>query len=160
MIELIGAHEHKLVAYSVRFTGDLEASREIVQETFLKLCDRWRKVERKAVPWLYTVCRNASIDYCRRNGRLRPLWKEAELRSEGTEVWQNLSFLQKLLEPLSQNEREVLRLKFQAGLSYKDISDVTHLSVSNVGVILHGAMKKLKAYLLDEYPMACEAKKK
>ena len=49
-----------------------------------------------------------------------------------------------LVERLPDNQREVVRLKFQSGLSYREIADVTQLSVSNVGFLLHGAMKKLR----------------
>ena len=48
---------------------------------------------------------------------------------------------------LSENQQEVVRLKFQEGLSYKEIAAVTELSVSNVGYLIHTAIKKLRADL-------------
>jgi RNA polymerase sigma-70 factor (ECF subfamily) len=41
----------------------------------------------------------------------------------------------------------VVRLKFQHGLSYKEIAAVTELSVSNVGYLIHTAIKKLRTEL-------------
>ena len=41
-------------------------------------------------------------------------------------------------------EREVLRLKFEDGLSYKEMSAVTGKSVSHVGVLLHTALKRIR----------------
>jgi len=53
----------------------------------------------------------------------------------------------KALGELSANQQEVIRLKFQAGLSYKEIARVTDLSVSNVGFLIHTGLKKLRERL-------------
>ena len=50
---------------------------------------------------------------------------------------------------LSSNQQEVLRLKFQSGFSYQEIADVTGLKLSNVGVLLHTAISKLREKLKD-----------
>ena len=49
-----------------------------------------------------------------------------------------------------QNQQEVLRLKFQHGLSYREISGVTELTVSHVGVLIHNGLKALRARLGDQ----------
>jgi RNA polymerase sigma-70 factor (ECF subfamily) len=58
--------------------------------------------------------------------------------------------LQKLLGQLSANKQEVIRLKFQEGMSYRQISDVTGLTVSNVGYLLHTALAELRAEMERE----------
>ena len=55
--------------------------------------------------------------------------------------------VRRLLETLPENQQEVLRLKFQAGLSYREISRVTALSVSNVGYLIHTAIRTLRRQL-------------
>lgn len=50
----------------------------------------------------------------------------------------------KMIDLLPPNQQEVLRLKFQNGFSYKQISRITSLSVSNVGFLLHTAIKRLR----------------
>ena len=50
---------------------------------------------------------------------------------------------------LSTKQQEVLRLKFQSGFSYREIADVTGLTLSNVGVLLHTAISKLQEKLKD-----------
>ena len=52
--------------------------------------------------------------------------------------------LLRLLDSLPGNQQEVLRLKFQNGLSYREISRVTDLSVTNVGFLIHTALKSLR----------------
>jgi RNA polymerase sigma-70 factor (ECF subfamily) len=53
----------------------------------------------------------------------------------------------RFLERLPENQREVIRLKFQGDLSYKEISEVTGLSVSNVGFLIHTGIKRLRSMM-------------
>jgi RNA polymerase sigma-70 factor (ECF subfamily) len=48
------------------------------------------------------------------------------------------------MEALPENQREVVRLKFQNGMSYKEIATVTELTVSNVGFLIHTALATLR----------------
>jgi RNA polymerase sigma-70 factor (ECF subfamily) len=48
---------------------------------------------------------------------------------------------------LPANQQEVVRLKFQNSLSYKEISAITGLSVTNVGYLLHTAIQTLRGKL-------------
>ena len=56
----------------------------------------------------------------------------------------------RLLDALPEHQREVVRLKFQAGLSYAEISRFTGHSVSNVGFLLHTALKTLRRQMQRE----------
>jgi RNA polymerase sigma-70 factor (ECF subfamily) len=49
-----------------------------------------------------------------------------------------------MVDRLPDSQREVLRLKFQEGLSYKEISRITSHSVSHVGVLIHNAIKSIR----------------
>ena len=55
-----------------------------------------------------------------------------------------------LLGNLPDNQQEVVRLKFQNGLSYRQISEITELTVSNVGYLIHTAIKTLRTKLNSE----------
>lgn len=52
------------------------------------------------------------------------------------------------LENLPERQQEILRLKFQSGLSYQEIARVMDLSVGNVGFIIHTALKTLRVRML------------
>ena len=54
-----------------------------------------------------------------------------------------------LLVLLTENQQEVIRLKFQNDLSYREIAEITGMTVSNVGVILHTGLKKLRSLMKD-----------
>ena len=49
-----------------------------------------------------------------------------------------------LLADLPRNQQEVVRLKFQDGLSYRDIAEITGFTSSNIGYLLHVALKRLR----------------
>ena len=56
----------------------------------------------------------------------------------------------RLLDRLPDNQQEVIRLKFQNDLSYREISEITGLSVSNVGFLLHVGIKRLREIMKND----------
>ena len=68
-------------------------------------------------------------------------------QTDATETQDNAQQVLKLVGALSDNQKEVIRLKFQNGLSYRQISDITDLTVSNVGYLIHTAIQKLREQL-------------
>ena len=56
----------------------------------------------------------------------------------------------KILETLPVSQQEVIRLKFQNELSYKEISLVTGLSVTNVGFLIHAGLKAIRQNMLAQ----------
>ena len=145
--------EAPLLRYARRILGDLERARDVVQDTFLRLCrEDPARVDGHLAQWLFTVCRNRALDVQRREGRLRRL-DEAELseqpsseptparRLEGQET---LEQVRAVLATLPGSQREVLHLKFQEHLSYQEIATVTGLTVNHVGVLVHNGLKAIR----------------
>jgi RNA polymerase sigma-70 factor (ECF subfamily) len=62
-----------------------------------------------------------------------------------------------LLEVLPINQREVIRLKFQNGFSYQEISRISGHSVSNVGYLIHAGVKALRLQLFAREAAASRA---
>ena len=151
--QAIKDHEGPLLRYALSFVSEIETARDIVQETFLSLCrQQYDDLRPKLAQWLFTVCRNRAIDVQRKESRMRPsnncvikeqpdagASPESSLVRDETEakLWQQVA-------NLTERQQEVLRLKFSGGLSYREIAGVTGLTVSNVGVILHTAITKLR----------------
>ena len=52
-----------------------------------------------------------------------------------------------LIEQLPENQQSVIRLKFQHGLSYREIAEATGLSSSNVGYLIHVGLQTLRRKL-------------
>jgi RNA polymerase sigma factor (sigma-70 family) len=147
-----------LTLYATRLLRDPEAARDVVQETFLKLCGSERpSIEDHLAEWLFTVCRNRALDVLRKEQRMSQLREEQVHRCLSTDPAPLDSMerqelgrrVLELLENLPVNQREVLRLKFQNGFSYQEISRISGHSVSNVGYLIHAGIKTLRGYLFE-----------
>ena len=154
--EALERHGAALTRYAASITGDEDSARDVVQDTFIRLCDESPgALAGRLAPWLFTVCRNRALDMNRKLHRLVPLPDEtAESTLDpqpdpavAVEQRETTALAMDLLATLPAAHREVVRLKFQAGLSYAEIADVTQLSVTNVGFILHTALKTLRQRL-------------
>ncbi len=132
IIAALRRFEHPLILYARRIINDPERARDVVQDTFLKLCRRPREeVEPRLAEWLYTVCRNGALDVTRKERRMKVVEQESEPASGGggpalvVERQEEGRMALELLAALPEKQREVLCLKFQGGLSYGEISRVT-----------------------------------
>jgi RNA polymerase sigma-70 factor (ECF subfamily) len=149
--EALARYERPLISHARAITGDLESARDAVQETFLRLSrqDVCALAPRLA-PWLFMVCKNCALDHRRKILRFQegPLEDEhadaGRSPSADAEHREETSLLRRLVGELSPREQELVRLKFEAGLSYKEIAETLRISVSNVGVQLHNAIQSLK----------------
>jgi RNA polymerase sigma-70 factor (ECF subfamily) len=127
------------------------AALDVVQDTFVELCTADReRVEGHLAAWLFTVCRNRAISARRKTARLRPP-EEADVDAmPGSEPTRKLETKDEArnvvaaLAGLAERDREVVSLRFAGDLSYKEIADVTGLTVSHVGVILHHAIRSVR----------------
>lgn len=144
-------YERPLIAYAKTFTGDLDAARDAVQETFLRLSRQDVKaLEKRLAPWLFLVCRNCALDHQRKIVRFVPEGLDhdpadsAPAPDAAASEAEDHSHLRSLLDGLPEKQRELVVLKFEAGLSYQEISEATRLSVSNVGYQLHHAIRTLR----------------
>lgn len=176
--EAIRQFEQSLIAYARRMTGDLESAREIVQETFLRLwkaiqtdCEPLRGDEGEArirlcrsegatrapliTEWLFTVCRHLAVDRWRKEKKMQTIETIDERSDPGSspetsvESKQGLHWILSCVGRLGAQEQEVIRLKFQQDLSYKEISRITGATVSHVGVILHNAIQTIRAEIRE-----------
>ena len=150
---LVRRFEIPLLEYATRITGDRERARDIVQETFVQF-QRARREQSDSAPvkWLFTVCRNRALNVCRKERRM--LFLDDELMAsrpagdpapyEGLEQKEASGFLMRIIATLPPRQQEVLQLKFQNDFTYQEIADITKLSVSNVGVVIHTALKTLR----------------
>ncbi len=133
--------------------GDGPVAEDLTADTFEKA---WRKRNRYRYDlasfstWLFTIARRVAIDHYRRQRPVTPLDSVSELTAEETpeslahkrSEFTRLSFL---LSRLEDRERDLVALKYGAGLTNQAIAGLTGLTESNVGVILHRTLKRLKS---------------
>jgi RNA polymerase sigma-70 factor (ECF subfamily) len=97
--------------------------------------------------WLFGIARNAALDELRRRKRTTALSDEAaaqEGRREESEGVVRRVTVQVALAGLAPRERELIALKFHAGLSNPEIARVLGVSESNAGTLLHRTITKLR----------------
>jgi RNA polymerase sigma factor (sigma-70 family) len=159
---VVAQYERQLTTYAVHVLKDVERARDVVQESFVKLCSAERKdVEPRLAQWLFTVCRNLSIDVMRKERRMYLLSEGQAERYESAmpgphdraEQDDSVSVVLRSLADLPETQQEVIRLKFQHGLSYKQIGDILNLTVTNVGFLIHTGLKTLRQRLADGSPV-------
>ena len=149
-------YEGALIGYAASILRDSDRARDVAQDPFIRLFEQDpEKVAPALKPWLFTVCRNRCFDILRKEKRMSNLEDEKIDRiSDGSEDPASAfersdqhGEVLRFLERLPSNQREVIRLKFQGEMSYKEISEVTDLSVSNVGFLIHAGLKRLRGLM-------------
>lgn len=152
--EAVERYEAPLMAYALRLLdGHLEGAQDAVQETFLRLCRTPpERLEGRLAPWLFAVCRTRVIDMKRSAHRpppttAVPLADPSPGPQQVAQATDEAAQLQRLVEELPERQRELLYLRLHAGLSYREIAEVTGLSVTNVGYHLHSAIRSLRSQL-------------
>jgi RNA polymerase sigma-70 factor (ECF subfamily) len=148
---VLAEYEKPLTRYAAHITGDVERARDVVQDTFLKLCLQKRaRIQDHLAQWLYTVCRNRALDVLRKERKMTGIGDaRLEARSgpefhSALEKEEQLSGVLAILATLPANQQEVLRLKFQGDLSYQEISRITGFSVTNVGFLIHTGLQTIR----------------
>jgi RNA polymerase sigma-70 factor (ECF subfamily) len=151
--EIVQQFEIPLLQYARRITGDREHARDVVQETFVKFQRNGAlRREEKPATWLFTVCRNAALNVCRKERRIMYLDEEVidSRENEQTMPFDQLErreatgFLLRIVATLPARQQEVIQLKFQNDFSYEQIAEVMQTTANNVGVLLHTALKTLR----------------
>lgn len=153
LLETLERYERPLIRYALTILDDLDQARDIAQDVFIKLSQNLQTLDRdRLAPWLFTVCKNRALDHRRKHQRLIPMENATlDLQSSNTpapssameesELNQQLT---RWMSELPDKQREAVRLKFQSGLSYKEISQVLDTSIGNVGTLIHLGVTHLR----------------
>jgi RNA polymerase sigma-70 factor (ECF subfamily) len=154
--ELFAALESPLLSYALRLAGEMSAAEDLVQEAFMKLQAEFQDV-REPRSWLYQTVHNLALNQRRQARQIisldahrpdapdgaadpadpKPLPDEQLVRMEG------IGLVRLTLETLDARSRELIRLKFNEDLSYKEIGARTGLKTGHVGYLLHCALKSM-----------------
>lgn len=158
---LVDAYQARLLRYAARLLGNASAAEDVVQRAFIKCAASWKgplEPSDELCAWLYRVAHNEALDHLRRERRRGFLHrrKADEDRHLGDDVQpppapdgipDEAAAAAEALRRLSPREQTLITLRVYEEKSYRDIADITGLSVDNVGVTLHNALKKLAAMI-------------
>ena len=157
MEAIVSAHEAPLLRYAAGILGSSHAAQDVVQNAFIKLFREWKPGVRPTEAirgWLYRVVHNEAVDYLRRETRLHLLHEAhaqqlmaAASANPGPDRAEQMQMIVAQIRRLSLGEQQVLLLRLQEGLSYREISEVTGRTEGNVGCLLHEAVRKLSGMM-------------
>ena len=139
-------------AYVATLLRDRAAAEDITALAFERAYRRRRTFDRRRGEeraWLFGIARNAALDELRRRRRLATLVAEPEDLAERTaddcaDVALRRTAVTAALASLSAREREIVALKFHAGLSNGELARVLGVSESNAGTLVYRVMEKLR----------------
>jgi RNA polymerase sigma-70 factor (ECF subfamily) len=135
-------------AYVATLVGDRAAAEDVVASAFERAYrkrhtyDPRRGSERA---WVFGIARNAALDELRRRGRVVPLRAEVaeDVPAPGVDADVRAT-VRAAVARLEPRDRELVALRFHAGLTTAELAAVLGVSESNAGTRLHRAMTKLR----------------
>jgi RNA polymerase sigma-70 factor (ECF subfamily) len=137
----------RVYAYVASLLRDRSAAEEVTAQAYERAYRKrgsYRAGRGSPEAWLFGIARHAALDELRRLKR-----RAAEIEVEGDEDHSEGVVLRETvraaLATLDGKERDLLALKYKAGLSNAEIARVLAVSESNVGTRLHRTMEKLRS---------------
>ena len=143
---LIRRHKNRVYAYILMVVKDKELAEDLFQDTFIKVINTFRsgqyKEEGKFIQWVMRIAHNLIIDYFRKSKRIPivensdeyDIFDKIRLPVESIEeqliTEQIHRDVKKLIDYLPEEQKEVLVMRHYADMSFKDIAEVTNVSIN------------------------------
>jgi RNA polymerase sigma-70 factor (ECF subfamily) len=157
--ELVNAHGRDVLNVALRVCGDAETAKDVYQEVFLAIWQRWHTYNGTVHwgPYLYRVTVRKALEAARarRNVSAVPGANESEPQSPGPEPDSALRAdelqrkLTQLVAELPKRQADVFVLARIEGLDHATIAEILGCSVNSVRVSLHRAVKQLAREMGD-----------
>jgi RNA polymerase sigma-70 factor (ECF subfamily) len=143
---LINRHQSKIFGFIYSKIPDRDISNDIFQDTFIKVIKTLKSnsynEEGKFLPWVMRIAHNLIIDHFRKNKKM-PMFRETEefsifsIMSDDSLTIENKIIrdqvetdLKKLILELPEDQKEVLVMRMYQDMSFKEISEVTGVSIN------------------------------
>jgi len=144
--KLIRRHKNRVFAYILMVVKDKELAEDLFQDTFIKVINTIRngsyKEEGKFIQWVMRIAHNLIIDYFRKSKRIPvienrdeyDIFEKVRIPVESVEerliTEQIHRDVKKLIEYLPREQKEVLIMRHYGDMSFKDIAEVTNVSIN------------------------------
>lgn len=143
---LINRHESKIYSFILSKIRDTELANDVFQDTFVKVINTLRQgrynEEGKFLPWVMRIAHNLVIDHFRRLKRMPTVSPNADfdifdvihdgkMDAEESMIHdQIINDVQKLIEFLPDEQKEVLKLRHYSRMSFQEIAEATDVSIN------------------------------
>lgn len=159
---IMDRYERKLFSYARKFLTGQDNIEDVVQEVFIKTYQNIKSFDlsQKFSPWIYRIAHNTFVNALRKNSKnplrffdfdtfiAHPIYEDTvPVEKEQERV---IDLVDKGLDKLSPEYREIIILFYIENMSYKEIADILHIPIGTVSVRLLRAKKALKKHVPDE----------
>lgn len=139
-----------LFHYLLRMTADYDLARDIMQESFTRCLERYGEgIDSAAL--LYRIARNLVVDHARKKARSEPLGDvqvaDPVALDHHLMVREQYRDVLEALQRLGFEDRELLSLVADEGLSYREIASILGANENTIKVRVHRARKRLRSIL-------------
>lgn len=149
---LFERYQKKLFNFFMRLTYDQAASEDLIQNVFVRIMkySNTYKPDLKFKTWIYQLSRNQFHDYYRKEVEKRDdftdvaTMRDHDLQAEGGIDHEQRAQLEVAMQKLSVEKRELLVMSKMQGMHYEDIAEIKEISIANVKVQVHRALKELR----------------
>ena len=155
--------KNKLFRFALRFLGNEEEAKDIVQEVFIRVWNGRQQMERVEnwEAWCMRITRNLSLDRIRLMNRkqTQPIEESFNVHHkdltpyESTEMDESMQKITQMIQALPEKQRQVIHLRDVEGYSYQEICDILELDMNQVKVNLFRARNAVREKLvkIDAY---------
>jgi RNA polymerase sigma-70 factor (ECF subfamily) len=166
--KLISRHQNRVYAYILMIVKNKELADDLFQDTFIKVVNTIRSgaynEEGKFLQWVMRIAHNLIIDHFRKSKRIPVIdnGKNDEFNifdtlnvldpsiEERIITEQIHSDVRKLIELLPDEQREVLYMRHYAEMSFKDIAEVTDVSINTALGRMRYALINLRKLIVEK----------
>jgi RNA polymerase sigma-70 factor (ECF subfamily) len=156
--ELYLLYAQPVFRYIFSRIGSVSEAEDITSQTFLAALERFPKYRHDGyfASWLFSIARNKSADYFRKHGKETPLGAAALDYSAPNLLQQvikteRIAALSKLIDTLHEEERDLIRLRYAAELSFAEIGHVLNQKEDTVKKSVYRLLARLKVQLEDSH---------
>ncbi len=151
LIEEFYPYMYRFFYYRTRTREDAE---DLSSEVFVRVVQSIEGQKGRFLPWLYRIARNILIDYYRKKGRSREIsFHGLEPYVSGNEAGPGAGLsdddIKRMSEDLTEEQKEVIILKFIEGLNNSDISQIMNKSVEAIKGLQFRALSRLRKVYKD-----------
>ncbi len=143
----------KLFGYLVNILHDKDVAEDILQTTWLKAIEALPSFKGQASSfssWIFAIARNECKQYWRKLGREVPFDPQLHDRQATDSKDEDKILIGQIMAGLSQNDRELIRLRYIADLPMNDIARVLKINPIAVRVRMHRALSSAKNVLRNQ----------
>jgi len=144
---LLKKHKDKVFAFILSKIKNYNLAHDVFQDTFIKVINSFKKgqynEEGKFVPWVMRIAHNLVIDHFRKTNKMRSVSSRNDdfnvfdvISNDDENIEERLISKQisddvrSLIEFLPSEQKEVLKMRYYQDLSYKEISEITDVSIN------------------------------